>query len=164
MDGDVAVKTGTGNHSGVARAPGDVEAELVGGRELAHDLSSLLDRIGVPAEDLVVLSAREQEVGILPTPGQGKNASLVILQGADGRGGESEIPDLNHWCVVVLGGQAELRGDLRMPGHDLSSHAGGGVADLNDRVILAEIPDHTLRGEASRQNVLNLFHVEKNAI
>lgn len=35
--------------------------------------------VWVPAEDLVVLGGREEEVRVLGAPGNGENASLVML-------------------------------------------------------------------------------------
>jgi hypothetical protein len=35
-------------------------------------------------------------------------------------GTKPEIPDLNNWRVIILGGQTELGSNLGMPGHNLS--------------------------------------------
>ena len=81
----------------------------------------------------------------------------MVLQCPDGTGGQTEIPYLNDGRVIVLGGQAELGGDLRVPGHDLGTHSRRRVADLDDGVVLAQVPHHATRREGRGQNVLDLI-------
>ena len=61
---------------------------------------------------------------------------------------EPEVPNLDHGGVVVLGGHAKLGCHFRVPGNRLVLHPGpvGGVlADLNDGLVLAEVPDDAFR-------------------
>ena len=78
------------------------------------------------------------------------------LEGLDGGGGQPEVPDLDDGCVVVLGGEAELRGHVGMPRADPGAHARGRVAQLDDGVVLAQVPHDAARREGRRQDVLHL--------
>ena len=74
VDGDAPVEAGAGDDGRVARAPRHVEAPLRRRGQLAHDLAR--GRIRVPAEDPVVLAAREEQVRVLLAPRHGKDAPL----------------------------------------------------------------------------------------
>ena len=79
--------------------------------------------------------------------------SSVIL---DGRRGQPQVPHLDHRGVVVLGGEAELRRHVGVPRDNLGPHPRGGVAHLNDGIVLAQVPHDAARREGRRQDVLHL--------
>ena len=76
VDGDAAVEAGAGDDGRVARAPRHVEAPLCRRGQLADDLLPHRGRVGVPAEDAVVLATGEEQVGVLLAPGHGEDAPL----------------------------------------------------------------------------------------
>ena len=57
----MAVEAGAGDHSGVPRTPGHVEAPLVGRRQLTLDLGG----IGVPAQNTIVFTAGQEQIRVL---------------------------------------------------------------------------------------------------
>lgn len=67
-----------------------------------------------------------------------------------------QVPELHDGRLVVLGGEPELRGDVRMPLHRSEPDSGLCVAELNNRLILPQIPDDAPRTENRRQDVLHL--------
>ena len=58
--------------------------------------------------------------------------------------------------MVVLGGEAELRGHVGVPRADPGAHARGRVAELDDGVVLPQVPHDAARREGRRQDVLHL--------
>ena len=80
----------------------------------------------------------------------------MTLQRLDWRGGQSQIPELYDWSVIILTGQGKLCCNLRMPCHHFAPHSTRGVGHFDDGIILPEIPDHTPAAECAGQDVLHL--------
>ena len=59
-----------------------------------HYFSSGDVAVRIPAQDEVVFSGSEQEVGVLRAPGEGEDPFLVSLQSSHRRRGKPEIPEL----------------------------------------------------------------------
>ena len=65
---DVSIKSTTGDNGRVSGAPLYVKGPLRGERHLVEDLAALNIGVGIPAEDTIVLAARQQQVRVVRTP------------------------------------------------------------------------------------------------
>ena len=66
-------------------------------------LSPWLLAVWVPAEDLVVLGGREEEVRVLGAPGDGEHASLMVLKDPHWSSSKTKIPHLIHtWAYKYM--------------------------------------------------------------
>ena len=67
VDGDFAVEAGAGNDAGIFRTPGDLEAPLGRGVQLADDFAAGKVAVRVPAQNFAVLAAGEEQIRVLET-------------------------------------------------------------------------------------------------
>uniref|UniRef100_A0A182MXT4 Uncharacterized protein n=1 Tax=Anopheles dirus TaxID=7168 RepID=A0A182MXT4_9DIPT len=156
VDRDVPIEARPSNERRIPRTPRHIKVPLVRRGQLRQDLSVRVVRVLVPADDPIVLPTGRHQIVILRAPGQPQHAALMNLERFRRCRRIPQIPQLYRRCRILLAGQPQLRGHLRMPLGHPPADARLRITQLYDRLVLPQVPDYAPRRKHRRQDVLHL--------